>query len=79
MLDRPAFAPPPLDQRRPLLRPPRPRLCQWIEGEPSRREACKCRAPVAAVGSYCRAHRVRSLRPPAFVLILQILAKEPCR
>jgi hypothetical protein len=79
MLDHPAFAPPPPAQRRPLSLPPRPRRCQWIEGEPSRRETCKCRAPVASVGSYCMAHRLRALRPPAFVLILQILTKEPRR
>lgn len=32
------------------------RPCQWIAGEPSADDACKCRAPVVPDKPYCRAH-----------------------
>lgn len=38
------------------------RTCQFIEGEPSMDDACKCGAP-AADGVYCANHRERCSRP----------------
>lgn len=41
---------------------PRPKLCQWIAGEPSANDSCKCRAPVMEAGPderpspYCAEH-----------------------
>jgi len=80
MLDRPAFALPPPGQRRPRSAGPRPRLCQWIDGEPNRREGCKCGAPVAPASCYCEAHRVRAVLSPGAVPVLpQTPATEPRR
>jgi hypothetical protein len=38
----------------------RPTACQWIEGEPSRFDECKCGAAVAQGSSYCAAHHIRA-------------------
>lgn len=38
------------------------RTCQWIEGEPTHNDACKCGAPSFA-GAYCQAHYLRSFTP----------------
>jgi hypothetical protein len=35
-------------------------LCQWIEGEPSEDDRCKCGAPAADGRSYCAAHEARA-------------------
>lgn len=32
------------------------RGCQWIEGEPSEQDACKCGAPALPERPYCRKH-----------------------
>ena len=42
---------------------PRPRLCQWIEGEPSGDDSCKCLVPVEPGRPYCAAHWARAWRP----------------
>ena len=42
------------------------RACQWIAGEPSAEEACKCGRVTAPGSPYCERHRVRALlRMPA--------------
>lgn len=41
----------------------RARTCQWIEGEPSPSESCKCGAPVQC-GVYCERHRQRAIYIP---------------
>ncbi len=42
------------------------RACQWIAGEPSAQEACKCGRTPAPGSPYCERHRVRALlRRPA--------------
>lgn len=37
-----------------------PKVCQWIEGEPSFNEACKCGAPVVPEKPYCETHCKRA-------------------
>jgi hypothetical protein len=39
--------------------------CQWIEGEPSRNDACKCGRRIARNASvpYCRTHLKRAYLP----------------
>jgi hypothetical protein len=34
--------------------------CQWIEGEPSEDDACKCGKPAAAGRPYCPPHEARA-------------------
>jgi hypothetical protein len=74
-LDRPAYAPPPLALRRSLGRLRRPRRCQWIDGEPNRRDACKCGLPVAPHSSYCEAHSARALLVPFLLSLLMESAR----
>ena len=38
----------------------RPKACQWIAGEPSADDACKCGEPVTPGRPYCDAHWARS-------------------
>lgn len=38
---------------------PPPTRCQWIEGEPTASDDCKCLAPILAGSSYCPAHHRR--------------------
>lgn len=38
------------------------RLCQWIEGDPTPDDSCKCLAPSAPGVSYCPAHAQRAYR-----------------
>lgn len=38
---------------------PSPKFCQWIDGEPTETDACKCLQPVARKSSYCPAHTRR--------------------
>lgn len=38
----------------------RPTVCQWIAGEPSRIDDCKCGAAVVDGSSYCATHHVRA-------------------
>lgn len=53
-------------KRRPeqLADDPRPRTewsgtCQWIEGEPSRHDRCKCGRPARVRGAWCDEHYAR--------------------
>ena len=39
------------------------RACQWIPGEPSADDACKCQAATGASRVYCPEHEVRVWRP----------------
>ena len=45
---------------------PRPKLCQWIAGEPTLDDSCKCRAPVMETepderqSPYCAEHEARA-------------------
>jgi GcrA cell cycle regulator len=40
--------------------------CQWIEGEPSRDDGCKCGQPIRPGSPYCAAHGARArLHVPA--------------
>lgn len=39
------------------------RTCQWIDGEPSRDDSCKCGKPAATGSSYCDDHLARAYRP----------------
>lgn len=39
---------------------PLPRRCQWIEGDPSADEACKCGAPTQRGLPYCPRHAARA-------------------
>lgn len=39
-----------------------PKLCQWIEGEPSFDENCKCLKPVIPSKPYCEAHYKRAYK-----------------
>jgi hypothetical protein len=39
---------------------PPPRRCQWIAGEPSADDGCKCGRPVRPASSYCAAHHRRA-------------------
>lgn len=41
------------------------RTCQWIEGDPSPGDDCKCGAPSAPGHSWCPDHLVRSVDPEA--------------
>ena len=43
---------------------PRRRQCQWIEGEPSGDDRCKCRRETARGLSWCPAHLDRIYLPP---------------
>lgn len=54
------------DQARRLtpLGPP-PKHCQWIEGEPTANDSCKCGAPVLPEFSYCAEHVYRAYLKPA--------------
>ncbi len=54
-------------KRRARREPPAPRLrvsafreCQWIAGEPSFDDACKCRRPTVEGFSYCADHNARA-------------------
>lgn len=38
--------------------------CQFIEGEPSADDTCKCNAPVKPGSSYCPEHHERCWLPP---------------
>lgn len=42
------------------------RTCQWIDGEPSADDACKCGQPTHGLTSYCEPHAKRVIvpRPP---------------
>ena len=40
----------------------RPKTCQFIEGEPSFNDDCKCGAPVVEGSAYCRHHQERATR-----------------
>ena len=40
------------------------RSCQWISGEPSADDSCKCGEPVVVVGVYCTSHQAMTTRPP---------------
>jgi hypothetical protein len=42
---------------------PGARSCQYIAGEPSADDACKCGAPVAPGSSYCQEHRALCSAP----------------
>lgn len=44
---------------------PAPKFCQWIEGEPSADDACKCGARVVLDFSYCADHLFRAYLRPA--------------
>jgi len=35
--------------------------CQWIAGEPSRDDACKCGAPTAPGSPWCPRHHARAI------------------
>ncbi len=37
-----------------------PKTCQWIAGEPSANDACKCSAATGASRVYCPAHEARA-------------------
>ncbi len=39
-----------------------PRTCQWIEGERSRDDRCKCLAPTVPGMSYCPPHLARTIQ-----------------
>ncbi len=41
------------------------RRCQWIAGEPTRDESCKCGAPAIPGSPYCEAHHRRAYLPRA--------------
>jgi len=43
---------------------PRGRQCQWIEGEPSGDDSCKCLRETAPGVSWCPVHRERIFLPP---------------
>lgn len=43
---------------------PPPRTCQWIAGEPSPDDACKCGAPALSGRPYCEAHCKRAYVRP---------------
>ncbi len=43
----------------------RPRGCQWIEGEPSADDRCKCGKPVVPGASYCEPHLRRTVAATA--------------
>lgn len=43
----------------------RPKQCQWIEGQPTRDDSCKCLAPVRPGQPYCEAHYRRAWRAAA--------------
>ena len=45
------------------------RPCQWIAGEPSADDACKCGAPVIEGTSYCEPHWRRAFIPKAERLV----------
>lgn len=55
----PAAAPAPEEASPPSSR----HACQWIEGEPSVDDACKCGAPALAGRSYCPRHMARAYVP----------------
>ena len=38
----------------------RPRICQWIDGEPTGDDSCKCGRPVQPGRPYCPEHQARS-------------------
>lgn len=42
---------------------PRPRRCQWLEGDGPFDEADKCGRPTAAGSAYCHVHLVRARLP----------------
>ena len=43
---------------------PKGRQCQWIEGEPSGDDSCKCLRETAPGASWCPPHRTRIFLPP---------------
>jgi len=45
---------------RPVFTGPAPRRCQWIEGEPSAEDACKCGQPSVEGRPYCSEHTARA-------------------
>ena len=47
----------------PLIPGPPAKSCQWIEGEPSADDSCKCGAPVVPGRSYCAEHLKRTIIP----------------
>lgn len=49
---------------RPRVLGPRGRQCQWIEGEPSGDDSCKCLRETAFGVSWCQTHRTRIFLPP---------------
>ena len=46
---------------------PGPRTCQYIAGEPSADDSCKCSLPAVPGGSYCVLHQAVCYVPPAEV------------
>lgn len=53
-----------------LLRPklaPKGRQCQWIEGDPSPDDSCKCRAWTVEGKPYCQAHLDRAYRRDGYI------------
>ena len=62
---------PPMEPRwEPRTSGPPPERCQWIEGEPSRHDRCKCGRTAAPGRSYCRAHLRRCLRERLLTAIM---------
>lgn len=60
---RPAPKPEPAAPRRkPVYIAPIPkrRRCQWIAGEPTRKDSCKCQAETRPGSSWCEAHHARA-------------------
>lgn len=43
---------------------PKGRQCQWIEGDPSADDTCKCRAWTVEGKPYCQEHLARAYRRP---------------
>ena len=46
--------------RTPLEEGPPSKKCQWIEGEPTRGDNCKCLARTTMESSYCAKHEARA-------------------
>jgi hypothetical protein len=62
---------PPQPKQRPVVMLPTARIvgpggrqCQWIEGEPSGDDSCKCLRKTARGSAWCRAHGARVYLPP---------------
>lgn len=53
------------------------KACQWIEGDPTPDDSCKCLAPSMPGISYCRTHARRAFRAPGAPADFPVLSPIP--